>query len=143
MSLLCAIGGHEAAPREVYNGGYYFSRCRRCGEDMIRTGASWDLVPDGHRVVWKEGRHNHSIEPDYDHALPVIHPAANLPMVRPSFASWSRALVGRRRASVAPGPALESETEEPHYPPLLVIAAIVGASLQWLFGLGEIRRPFV
>jgi hypothetical protein len=143
MSLFCAIGGHEAAPREVYNGGYYFSRCRRCGEDMIRTGASWDLVPEGHRVVWKEGRHNHSLEPDYDHVLPVIHPAANLPMVRPCFASWSRALVGRRHRAAAPPPSLESEAEEPHYPPLLVIAAIVGAGLQWLFGVGEVRRPFV
>jgi hypothetical protein len=142
MSLLCAIGGHEAAPREVYNGGYYFSRCRRCGEDMIRTGASWDLVPEGHRVVWKSGRHNHSLEPDYDHALPVLHPAANLPMVRPSFASWSRALVGRRRAAAISAPAMENEAEEPHYPPLLVIAAIVGAGLQWLLGLGEVRRPF-
>jgi hypothetical protein len=141
MSLLCAIGGHEAAPREVYNGGYYFSRCRRCGEDMIRAGAGWDLVPEGHRVVWKSGRHNHSLEPDYDHALPVLHPAANLPMVRPSFASWSRALVGRRRAK-APAPAVENEAEEPHYPPLLVIAAIVGAGLQWLLGLRETRRPF-
>jgi hypothetical protein len=142
MSLLCAIGGHEAAPREVYNGGYYFSRCRRCEADMIRTGASWDRVPEGHRVVWKAGRHNHSVEPDYDHALPVIHPAANLPMVRPSFASWSRALVGRRRSAAAPAPSLQSEAEEPNYPPLLVIAAIVGAVLQWLFGLGEVRRPF-
>jgi hypothetical protein len=141
MSLLCAIGGHEAAPREVYNGGYYFSRCRRCGEDMIRTGASWDLVPEGHRVVWKEGRHNHSVEPDYDHVRPILHPSANLPMVRPSFASWSRALVGRRRKAAAPAPFGDNEAEEPHYPPLLVIAAIVGAGLQWLFGLGEVHRP--
>ena len=26
MSLLCALGGHEAGPDEVYNGGYYYSR---------------------------------------------------------------------------------------------------------------------
>jgi hypothetical protein len=142
MSLLCAIGGHEAAPREVYNGGYYFSRCRRCGEDMVRTGASWDLVPEGHRVVWKSGRHNHSIEPDYDHALPVLHPAANLPMVRPNFSSWSRALARRRKAAAAPAPDVQNEVEEPHYPPLLVIAAIVGAGLQWLFGIGQAPRPF-
>jgi hypothetical protein len=139
MGLMCAIGGHEAAPREVYNCGYWFSRCRGCGRDMIRTGAGWSLVPDGHRVVWKAGRQYHSVAPDFAHVLPVLLPSANLP-ARPSpFASWSRTLSRRRANAAASRPPEAHEVEEPQYPVLLVVATIVGAGLQLLLGFG--RHP--
>src|SRR5688572_27277337 len=132
MTLLCAMGGHEAGPGEVYNGGYYFAHCRRCRRDMIRCGPAWQMVPSGHRVVWRSGRGQHSLEPDLSGALPVLHREANLPTVRPRFASWSRDLVRLRRsappAAAAAVPAVERE--EPHYPALLVLAALVGAGLQ-------------
>jgi hypothetical protein len=144
MSLLCALGGHEAAPGEVYNGGYYFSRCRRCGDDMIRSGAAWRMVPKGHRVVWAGGCRRHSLEPDLAGALPVLHREANLPAVPTPFASWSRDVMrlrGRRRrgyeARVAT--AATVEREEPQYPALLVVAALVGAGLQLIFSLGSGR----
>jgi hypothetical protein len=142
MSLLCAMGGHEAGAGEVYNGGYYFARCRRCRRDMIRCGAAWQMVPGGHRVVWRSGRHQHSLEPDLSGALPVLHREANLPAVRPPFASWSRALVRLRRppAATAAAPAAAvHEREEPQYPRLLVFAALVGAGLQLIFSLGSGR----
>jgi len=141
MSLLCALGGHEAGPGEVYNGGYYFSRCRRCERDMIRSGAAWQMVPAGHRVVWRSGRHQHSVEPSFAGVLPVLHREANLPAVRPPFASWSRDMVRLRRAPAAAAASAEAalEREEPHYPPLLVIAALVGAGLQLIFSLGSGR----
>jgi hypothetical protein len=101
MSLLCALGGHEAGAGEVYNGGYYFARCRRCRCDMIRCGAAWQMVPTGHRVVWRAGRGQHSLEPDLSNALPVLHREANLPAVRPRFASWSRDMVRLRRPPAA------------------------------------------
>jgi hypothetical protein len=143
MSLLCALGGHEAGPDEVYNGGYYFARCRRCRRDMIRCGAAWQLVPGGHRVVWRSGRHQHSVEPDLSGALPVLHREANLPAVRPPFASWSRDVVRlRRRAPKATAAAVAVEREEPQYPALLVLAALVGAGLQLIFGLGSGRGSF-
>lgn len=51
--LLCAIGWHHAAPGGRWNRGYCFSRCVRCGRDMIRgDGGEW-RVPSGYRVVWK------------------------------------------------------------------------------------------
>jgi hypothetical protein len=143
MSLLCALGGHEAGPGEIYNGGYYFARCRRCRRDMIRCGAAWQMVPSGHRVVWRSGRGQHSVEPDLSGALPVLHRDSNLPAVRPRFASWSRDMVrlGRREsaatASAAAVPAVERE--EPQYPALLVVAALVGAGLQLIFSLGSGR----
>ena len=142
MSLLCAMGGHEAGPGEVYNGGYYFSRCRRCRRDMIRCGAAWQMVPSGHRVVWRSGRCQHSLEPDLSSVLPVLHREANLPAVRPPFASWSRDMVRLRRppaAAAAASAAAALEKEEPQYPRLLVIAALVGAGLQLIFSLGSGR----
>lgn len=141
MSLLCALGGHEAGSGEVYNGGYYFARCRRCQRDMIRSGAAWQMVPSGHRVVWRSGRHQHSVEPSFAGVLPVLHRDANLPAVRPPFASWSRDVVRLRRprATAAASAAAAVEKEEPHYPRLLVIAALVGAGLQLIFSLGSGR----
>ena len=143
MSLLCALGGHEAGPGEVYNGGYYFARCRRCQRDMIRCGAAWQMVPGGHRVVWRSGRGQHSLEPDLAGALPVLHRDSNLPAVRPPFASWSRDMVRlRRRARTAAAAAPAIEREEPQYPRLLVLAALVGAGLQLIFSLGSGRGSF-
>jgi hypothetical protein len=138
MSLLCALGGHEAGPDEVYNGGYYFARCRRCERDMIRSGPAWQMVPSGHRVVWRSGRRQHSVEPSFAGVLPVLHRDSNLPAVRPPFASWSRDMVRLRHPAAAEAPAA-IEKEEPQYPRLLVIAALVGAGLQLLFSLGSSR----
>jgi hypothetical protein len=142
MSLLCALGGHEAGAGEIYNGGYYFARCRRCERDMIRCGAAWQMVPNGHRVVWRSGRGHHSLEPDLSGALPVLHREANLPAVRPPFASWSRAMVRLRRppaATAAASAAAVQEHEEPQYPQLLIVAALLGAGLQLIFSLGSGR----
>ena len=130
MSILCAIGGHEAATGEVYNSGYWFSHCRRCRRDMIRTGAAWNIVPPGHRVVWRTGFGSHSIPTDFAHALPVVHPNANLPIVRPRFVSWSRTMVG---TTAAVSSRAEAREAEPRYPLLLIVATIVGATLQCLF----------
>ena len=139
MKMMCRLGGHEADGGEIYNSGYWFSRCRRCGCDMIRDGASWATVPDGHRVSWKAGRHMHSIAPDFAGALPVLHRDSNLPAVRPAYASWSRALAPQQRAR-AEAAALPLEREEAVLPKLLVLAALVGAGLQLLFTLGG-RQP--
>lgn len=144
MSILCAITGHEADRREVYNSGFHFSRCRRCGRDMIRAGGEWRMVPGGHRVAWKAGCHSHSIEPDYGRVLPVLHDQANLPAVRSGFLSWCRQLkrnVAARAAIDADQAAAEQEARvnEP-YPRLLVLVALVGAGLQLLMGFSGRRE---
>ena len=48
----CRFRKHQAQPSAIYNQGFYFSTCRSCGEDMIRTGSEWQAVPKGLRVVW-------------------------------------------------------------------------------------------
>ena len=146
-SILCALGGHEAAAAETYNSGYYFSSCRRCRCDMIRSGEVWRDVPRGHKVVWKGGCHSHSLEPDFAGVLPTVHRDANLPAGRGPFASWERSLVevavpalrrtnggGGARATVA-----EAEAEERSFPYLLALAAVVGAGLQLAMSLRAMR----
>jgi len=59
--------------------------------------------------------------------------------VRPRFASWNRAMVGGRKNETAKPDAPEAE---PHYPLLLLAAAIVGAGLQCLFSLGGRSQSF-
>ncbi|MFN3388172.1 MAG: hypothetical protein ACK40O_04525 [Allosphingosinicella sp.] len=142
MSILCRLGGHEAAAGETSNSGYWFGRCRKCGRDMLRSGARWEPVPDGHRVVWKSGRHSHSLQPDYAGVLPTLHRDANLPAVRPPFASWSRQLMrlaGRGIGRPAEPEPRDEPAERP-YPGLLIVAALVGASLQLVFGFGDRAR---
>ena len=149
MSLLCALGGHEAAEAETYNSGYHFSRCRRCSRDMIRSGAVWRDVPPGHKVVWKGGCHSHSMEPDYGPVLPALHREANLPAVKAPFASWGRQLVqvampalartngGGARAAVSC-----VEPEERAYPYLLAFVALVGAGVQLVMSVRGLRGGF-
>jgi hypothetical protein len=103
------------------------------------------MVPSGHRVVWRSGRHQHSLEPDFAGVLPVLHRDSNLPAVRPRFASWSRDMVKLRRpagAKAAAAAAAVGEIEEPQYPRLLIFAALIGAGLQLIFSLGSGRSSF-
>ena len=95
---------------------------------MIRTGASWEVVPRGHRVVWRSGSGSHSIPTNFAHVLPIVHSAANLPMVRPRFVSWNRTMVRSRTNEAKP----DAPEAEPHYPLLLVVATMVEAGLQCL-----------
>jgi hypothetical protein len=53
MLLQCMTGRHAAAPEQVENQGFHFSRCRRCRRDLIRSGHRWRAAPKGFRVVWK------------------------------------------------------------------------------------------
>ena len=53
MPLLCSIGFHRPSPDEVWNKGWYFTRCERCGTDLVRTGSGKWRVPKGQKVVWR------------------------------------------------------------------------------------------
>jgi hypothetical protein len=54
MRLLCHLGLHRPEPGEVWNRGFWFTRCGRCGRDLVRTAAGKWHVPKGRRIVWKE-----------------------------------------------------------------------------------------
>jgi hypothetical protein len=53
MSLLCSLGWHSPGALARWNDGYYFTRCSRCGCDLVRPiDGNW-RVPKGYRVVWR------------------------------------------------------------------------------------------
>ena len=54
MSLICRLRGHAPDPDEICNAGRCFSRCLRCGADLVQEGEEWKPVPKGYRVVWKD-----------------------------------------------------------------------------------------
>ena len=52
-TLLCRLGRHAAEPGEVWNRGYFFSRCGACGVDLVRTASGRWHEPKGRKIVWK------------------------------------------------------------------------------------------
>jgi hypothetical protein len=139
MNLQCAIGGHAAGPDPVYNSGYYFSPCRRCGRYLLRSArGGWGVVPPGHRIVWKAGRHSHSLEADYSGVLPIVRQGSQLP-VRQAARRSNRALVRLRPAGASgagafAAPQAPEESGDYAYPRLLLAAVIVGAGLKMVLG---------
>jgi hypothetical protein len=57
MARLCSLLTHAASPHMVRNQGFDFSKCRRCGRDMIRSveprATKWRVVPAGFRIIWR------------------------------------------------------------------------------------------
>ena len=53
MPILCSLGFHRPSPDQVWNKGWYFTSCARCGTDLVRTGSGKWHVPKGQKVVWK------------------------------------------------------------------------------------------
>jgi len=52
-SLRCRLGRHAPRKGAHWNEGYYFTRCTRCGADLVRTTFSGWEEPRGYRVVWR------------------------------------------------------------------------------------------
>jgi hypothetical protein len=128
MNLLCRGIGHRGLERETYNGGYFFARCSRCSGDFVRDGRKWKAVPPGHRVVWKAGRHSHSLQPDYAHALPIVAPSGEA-VDRPPAGRRGRggALIPVRAPRDIAAP-LDDEREPPLPPLLLLLVTAAGAA---------------
>ena len=53
LPLLCALGRHKTDLLVRWNDGYYFTQCRRCGLDLVRTAFSGWTAPKRYRVVWQ------------------------------------------------------------------------------------------
>lgn len=142
MQILCAFLGHRPGPDELWNRGYYFSCCPRCGRDVIRSDDAWEPVPRGHRVVWKAGRHHeHSIPADYSRTLPILYRDSS-PRPQQALGPWRPRLMflggsggGSRRSGVA----ADSEVEDQPYPWLIAAALIAAATLQALMSWSQGR----
>jgi hypothetical protein len=137
MNIMCVLKDHEPEAQQVWNRGYHFSRCRRCGCDMIRSDLAWELVPKGHRVVWKNGYHSHSVAAEYSCNLPVLCRSAQTGTRAALYGGWHRQLLllagGGGQEIGTQDMALEDpEEEREHYSYLLAAAALAGAGLQLL-----------
>lgn len=54
MSLRCRLGMHAPAREPLWNCGFYFARCARCDQDIVRaSGERWH-VPRRAVVVWRK-----------------------------------------------------------------------------------------
>ena len=53
MRLLCLLTKHQPIPSNIWNDGYYFSRCSGCDCEMIGRGGRWQSIPRGFKVVWR------------------------------------------------------------------------------------------
>ena len=144
MSVWCTCFGHKAGDIEVYNSGYWFSACARCGEALLRAPREdWRIAPRGHRIVWKSGRHCHSVEADYADVLPVPVASPTLPALPGRFAAWRRDLVPfahRARFCLPAGAAAAAEDATDFRCPRLLLAAVMlGAGLKMLLTFGAAR----
>ena len=51
--ILCDFGRHRPAANARWNEGYGFTRCERCGRNLVRSLLGDWHVPKKHRVVWR------------------------------------------------------------------------------------------
>jgi hypothetical protein len=77
MSVFCGMGIHRAAAQPVWNNGFYFSACTRCGCDLVRGAHDrWRAVPRGFKVVWRQRPPGY---PDWSNLEPEQAPTRILP----------------------------------------------------------------
>jgi len=151
MSVLCFIQGHSPSEEQIWNRGFSFSKCRRCRCDMVRSAADWQVVPRGHKVVWKAGLHEHSRRAGSSRNLPILYRDAVRRGLPDSWrGGWYRQVLalaggGVAQRSAAPAAAAtaialdDPESDGKPFPYAIALAAIAGAGLQLLFA-ERIRR---
>ncbi len=69
-TFLCRLGWHAPRKGALWNQGYYFTRCTRCGADLVRTTFSGWEAPRGQRVVWRTRAELDQPEPHPEHPAP-------------------------------------------------------------------------
>lgn len=112
-SLLCSLGWHSPG-RTRWNRGLCFSRCRRCGRDLVRKDSGGWRVPKGFRVVWRSSRD--VVAPPL--AEPAPAPARDFMDDGWDSGRWADDLV-RRAAAANPGRVAGDfmDDERPSRPP--------------------------
>ena len=53
MRLFCRLGWHSPGPQILWNAGFWFTKCRDCGRDLVRSRHRGWHVPVGAKVVWQ------------------------------------------------------------------------------------------
>lgn len=79
---LCELGWHQPSADARWNAGYYFTQCRRCGQDLVRTAYGRWRVPRGYRVVWQTEPPSSALPPRMESAAPHAPPGRRRPAVQ-------------------------------------------------------------
>lgn len=53
MGLFCRLGWHSPGPQILWNAGFWFTKCRDCERDLVRSRHRGWHVPVGAKVVWQ------------------------------------------------------------------------------------------
>ena len=115
--FVCSLGWHAPQKGALWNQGYYFTRCTRCGVDLVRTTFSGWEAPRGQRVVW---RNRAEIDqPDQPSRLPPpTHSRAPLvPRTAPSPSTATRPPPPPRRRPTPTNSAVPDFMDEPEPTP--------------------------
>ena len=80
LNPLCNMGWHRVSADVRWNSGYYFSRCERCGRDLVRTIYGRWHVPRGYRVVWQKAAPAGPLPSSLDRRAPGRQRPSNLPI---------------------------------------------------------------
>ena len=80
LNPLCNMGWHRVSADVRWNSGYYFSRCERCGRDLVRTIYGRWHVPRGYRVVWQKAAPAGQLPSGLDRRAPMRQRPSNLPI---------------------------------------------------------------
>ncbi len=102
MNALCALRVHRPVIPGIWNRGIQFSRCGRCGHDLVATNGSWERVPPRYRVVWKSGL-EHSLAGFPETAPPLLAIGTGLALTAILLEKLSSlaSAIARRRAKTA------------------------------------------
>ena len=71
-TILCALRGHVPAGDQIEHRGISFTRCRRCGSDLVRKRGAWQAVPRGYRVVWRPAAFSAPAPAEVKHGATVL-----------------------------------------------------------------------
>ena len=71
-TILCALRGHVPAGDQIEHRGISFTRCRRCGADLVRKRGAWQAVPRGYRVVWRPAANPAPAPAEVKHGATVL-----------------------------------------------------------------------
>jgi hypothetical protein len=119
MPFLCELGWHRADPLARWNHGYYFSKCGRCGRDLVRTAFAGWQVPHGFKVVWQAkppaGTEDVQLLPEEADASPAPPPEAQPVATVGETAFSSNAIeepVAETEATAEPEAPLDGEAAE-------------------------------
>jgi hypothetical protein len=112
MGLSCLLGRHKAVPSDVWNHGYYFSRCSVCDCEMIGRGGEWNAVPRGYKVVWRPRTEE---EMSWTPAVPAAADGARLSdLLHAPFEADEAEPIDLVRTGFGPGPSYASIVEGLH-----------------------------